>query len=201
MSVSFDKPILCPIMVGRGSYLDVLKHHLDETQSGHGQIVLLAGEAGIGKSRLVAEAKAWGQQKGLLILQGNCFEPDHLLPYAPILDLIRGFIPSHPIERLKPFASEFAKLIPELNWLLPDIKPSPSLDPVQEKKRYFQTLDEFITKQAAGSLIIIEDIHWCDDISLEFFLHFARQISNIPILLLLTYRNDEINSSFPVLIG
>lgn len=194
MPISLDKPILCPIIVGRASYLELLKQYLDETQSGHGQIILLAGEAGIGKSRLVAEAKAWGQQKGLGILQGNCFEPDGLLPYAPILDLIRGFISLHSAERLKPFASELVKLVPELSGLLPDISPSPSLEASQEKKRYFQTLDELFTKQAAGLLMIIEDIHWCDDISLEFLIYFARQISNFPILLLLTYRNDEINS-------
>src|SRR5215510_11747079 len=92
MSVSLDKPILCPIMVGRASNLDLLKQRLNQAQRGHGQIILLAGEAGIGKSRLVAEAKAWGQRNGFVILQGNCFEPDRASPYAPILDLLRALI-------------------------------------------------------------------------------------------------------------
>jgi tetratricopeptide (TPR) repeat protein/DNA-binding CsgD family transcriptional regulator len=193
MSILFDKPILCPILVGRASYLDLLKQHMNEARDGDGQTFLLAGEAGIGKSRLVAEAKAWAEQDGLLILQGNCFEPDRVLPYAPMLDLLRGFIAAHSVEKLKAFAAEFTKLIPELNVLLPDITQSPPLEPAQEKKRFFQTLDEFITGKNSKSLIIIEDLHWCDDTSLEFLLSFARDLSTHPILLVLTYRSDEMH--------
>jgi DNA-binding CsgD family transcriptional regulator/tetratricopeptide (TPR) repeat protein len=195
MASLFDKPILCPILVGRESYLDRLRQHLDEVPNGHGQTFLLAGEAGIGKSRLVAEAKAWAQQNGLMILQGNCFEPDRVLPYGPILDLLREAIAVHSAETLRTFASELVKLMPELRLLLPDITPSPALEPSQEKKRYFQTLDQFITGPSGGALVIIEDIHWCDDTSLEFLLYFARQISRVPIFLLLTYRDDELNPS------
>src|SRR5262245_27888795 len=125
MSILFDKPILCPIMVGRASYLDLLKQHLVETQSGHGQIFLLAGEAGIGKSRLVAESKAWSHQNGLVILQGNCFEPDRVLPYAPILDLLRTFIASHSAESLRAFIPELLKLLPELAVQFPGVSATP----------------------------------------------------------------------------
>ena len=184
-------------MVGRTSYLDLLKQRLDEARGGHGQTLLLAGEAGIGKSRLVAEAKAWAHQNGLAIFQGNCFEPDRVLPYAPILDLLRDFIASHSAEALKPYTPELVKLIPELGVILPNITPSPSLEPAQEKQRYFQTLNEWISFAGGptGSLVIVEDIHWCDDTSLEFLLYFAHRISSSPILLLLTYRNDELNPS------
>ena len=191
----FDTPILCPILVGREPYLDLLRQRLNEACSGHGQTFLLAGEAGIGKSRLVAEAKAWAQQNNLMLLQGNCFEPDRVLPYGPILDVLRGFIAVHTAEPLESFAPELVKLIPELSTLLPDITPSHLLEPSQEKKRHFQTLDTFFSGNAGGSLMIIEDIHWCDDTSLDFLLYFSRQISKTPILLLLTYRNDELNPS------
>ncbi len=195
MSLLIDKPILCPILVGREAYLHLLRQHIEEARLGRGGTFLLAGEAGIGKSRLVTEAKAWAQQNGLMILQGNCFEPDRALPYAPILDLLREFISIHSAESLKPFAPEFIKLMPELGSLFPDRTSSTVLEPAQEKKRHFQTLAEFITSNAGGSMVIIEDIHWCDDTSLEFLFQFARQISKTPILLLLTYRNDELHPS------
>jgi DNA-binding NarL/FixJ family response regulator len=195
MSISLDKPILCPIMVGRASYLDSIKQHLDEARNGHGQTLLMAGEAGVGKSRLVAEAKVLAQQNDLVILQGNCFEPDRMLPYAPILDLLRGFIAVNSVETLKSFAPELVKLLPELGMLLPDITLSSALEPSQEKKRYFQTLEALLTRNISGALVIVEDIHWCDDTSLEFLLYFSRQISKTPTLLLLTYRNDELHSS------
>jgi DNA-binding CsgD family transcriptional regulator len=195
MSLIVDKPLLCPILVGRQSYLDLLKQHLDEARKGQGRAFLLAGEAGIGKSRLVTEAKAWASENDVLILQGNCFEPDRTLPYAPILDLLRGFIEAHSAKTLRSFAPELVKLLPELGMLIPDVIPSPGLEPAQEKRRYFQTLDDFIKGRNIASLLIVEDIHWCDDTSLEYLLYLAHRISNTPLLLLLTYRNDEFNPS------
>jgi tetratricopeptide (TPR) repeat protein len=195
MSISLDKPILCPIIVGRSSYLDVLRQRLDEAHNGHGQTLLLAGEAGIGKSRLVAEAREWAHQNSLIVLQGNCFEPDRILPYAPLLDLLRKFIGAHSVTPLEPFAPELIKLLPELGAVLPNVVASSPLEPAQEKQRYFQTLDRCIDVGSAGSLVVIEDIHWCDDTSLEYLLHFAHRISDTPTLLLLTYRNDELHPS------
>lgn len=195
MHLSLNNPVLCPILVGRAPYLDVLHQRLNEAQRGHGQTLLLAGESGIGKSRLVAEAKKWANQNGLMIFQGNCFESDQVLPYAPILDLLRTYMRSHSLGPLEPFASDLAKLVPELSTSLPNIVPSSPLEPAQEKLRYFQTLNNFIEEEPLGSLVIIEDIHWCDDTSLEYLLHFAHRISNLSSLLLLTYRNDELNPS------
>jgi tetratricopeptide (TPR) repeat protein len=194
MSVSLDKPILCPIMVGRASYLDLLKQRLDEARGGHGQIVLLAGEAGIGKSRLVAEAKVWTQQNDLMILQGNCFESDRASPYAPILDLLRTSIVSGSVETLKPYSSELVKLLPELSTLFPETKAATPLEPEQEKRQYFQVLTHLlIGTDGSPRLIIFEDLQWCDDTSLEFLLTFARRLPSLPILLLLTYRSDEVH--------
>ena len=102
MHLSLNKPVLCPIIVGRTPYLDVLEQHLDEAQSGHGQTLLLVGESGIGKSRLVAEAKTWADQNGLTIFQGTCFEPDRVVPYAPFLDLLRAYIRSDSVDVLMP---------------------------------------------------------------------------------------------------
>ena len=67
MPLSLNKPVLCPIIVGRTPDLDMLKQHLSEAQNGHGQTLLLAGESGIGKSRLVAETKTWADQNSLTI--------------------------------------------------------------------------------------------------------------------------------------
>src|SRR5690349_10246232 len=129
MSITFERPVLCPIMVGRTSHLDLLRQHIEETRHGHGWTILLTGEAGIGKSRLIAEAMS--QANGLTILQGNCFESDRTLPYAPILDLLRTFITSHSAEVLNPFIPELLKLLPELATRFPKTKGMPSLEPEQ----------------------------------------------------------------------
>lgn len=191
MVVPFDKPILCPILVGRAPFVETLHLRLEQARAGHGQTLLLAGEAGIGKSRLVAEAKTWAAQHQWLIQQGRCFEPDRVLPYAPLLDLLRAFLATHAAAALQPFAPELIKLLPELDTLWPGLKPSAPLEPEAEKRRQFQTLEKFLTQDVGPSLLIFEDLHWCDDTSLEFLSALTRQIANVSILLLLTYRNDE----------
>ena len=95
MAVAFTKPIICPILIGRTPVLTNLQSLMDQVRGGQGQVVLLSGEAGIGKSRLVTEAKIYASAQGFLLLQGNCFPTDLSYPYAPLLDLLRSVAASH----------------------------------------------------------------------------------------------------------
>src|SRR4051812_5949497 len=90
-SSPFDKRIESPVLIGRPQAVGATAARLTEARAGHGQILVLSGEAGIGKTRLVTESKSRALTLGFRILQGNCFEPDRTLPYAPLLDLLRGF--------------------------------------------------------------------------------------------------------------
>jgi hypothetical protein len=92
MTAPFEISVICPVLVGRTPQLDLLDRSIAEVLSGHGQTVLIAGEAGIGKSRLTAEAGArfrahlaTADQLAVRILTGRCFEPDRVLPYARCL--------------------------------------------------------------------------------------------------------------------
>src|SRR5438477_3808050 len=118
METLFGTPILCPVLIGRGAELTALRLLVDRARSGTGQVVLLSGEAGIGKSRLVAEAKTDATAQDFLLLQGQCFPTDRSCPYAPLLDLLRSHFANQSrteiSTELKPFAREFAQLIPEL---------------------------------------------------------------------------------------
>jgi tetratricopeptide (TPR) repeat protein len=200
-SPSFIYRIECPVVIGREGPLRTLEQALEGARAGHGQTIVLAGEAGIGKSRLVAEAKSRTHPHQMLTLQGHCYEPDRVLPYAPLLDLLRARFTARSAtdiaHDLGPAAHELVKLLPELATRLPDLAPTPALNPEQEKRRLFQALTEFFTHLAARTplLVILEDLHWSDDISLEFLLHLARRIPSWPLLLLLTYRNDEVSPS------
>ncbi len=88
----FGTPISCPVLIGRTAELTALHLLVDRARSGTGQIVLLSGEAGIGKSRLAAEAKTYATAQGFLLLRGQCFPTDRSCPYAPLLDLLRAFL-------------------------------------------------------------------------------------------------------------
>jgi DNA-binding CsgD family transcriptional regulator/tetratricopeptide (TPR) repeat protein len=198
MEGSFTTSVICPVFIGRKPERDALYRLIDRTRNGQGQVALVCGEAGIGKSRLVAEAKAYAASQDFLLLQGNCFQVDCSYPYAPLIDLLRVYAtPTTLASDLDSFAPEFARLLPELALSLSESLPVPLLDPEQEKRRLFVALTRFFTDQASQRpvLLVIEDLHWGDDISLEFLQFFARQCTSLPLLLLMTYRSDEVQSS------
>jgi predicted ATPase len=99
MAMSFEKSVLCPVLIGRENDLERLNRLISQSQAGKGQIALISGEAGIGKSRLVREAKERAPQ-GTLILEGYCFQTESVLPYGPFLDLFRNFFVTHTLKRV-----------------------------------------------------------------------------------------------------
>src|SRR6266566_3856327 len=187
---------MCPVFIGRVSERDALSRLIDRTRSGQGGVALVCGEAGIGKSRLVAEAKAYAEAQDFFLLQGNCFQMDSSYPYAPLLDLLRASaVPT--ADAPDPIVLEFARLLPELAPSLAGPLPAPLPDPEQEKRRLFAALTRFFKERASQRpvLLVIEDLHWCDDISLEFLQSLARSCAAQPLLLLMTYRSDEVQPS------
>ncbi len=158
---------------------------------------MLAAEAGIGKSRLVEEFKKQATQGDFRIIQGNCFEQDASFPFAPWIDALRmsfAYLGSQKIVNvLGPLAPEFAKLLPELTLFIPRLKPPPALEPAAEKYRTFETLSRFLLSvdEPRPTLIILEDLHWSDSLSLELFHFLSRRTSHLPVVLLGTYRADE----------
>jgi predicted ATPase len=98
MAVPFETSIVCPVPIGRTPQLDTLDRLIGAAHGGSGRTALIAGGAGIGKSRLVAEAalRFRARHPGALALQSRCFEPDRVLPYAALLDLLRSWLAACP---------------------------------------------------------------------------------------------------------
>src|SRR5690348_5783504 len=202
MEAQIALPIICPVLIGRAHELAALRLLVEQTKGGQGQVALVSGEAGIGKSRLAAEVKSLAASQGFFLLQGNCFPTDHTIPYAPLLDLLRSYFigraQAFPPARTQQLVQAFLPLLPDLSYLLSDSTAAslaPAPDPEQEKRRRFEVLAHFILTQAAKQpvLLIVEDLHWSDDTSLEFLHYLARRCCFAhPILMLLTYRSDEV---------
>ncbi len=197
MAVPFGRSVICPDLIGRSVYLQSLYQAIDLTRRGNGQTIFISGEAGIGKSRLTAEVKKAAVQQGFLILQGNCFQPDSAYPYAPLLDLLRPYLSElqnkEEAYSWSSIALELARLLLELDPLSP-YQDYPTTDkPDQHKRRLLTALLTLFSHIAAIQplLVIIEDIHWSDDNSLEFLYQLARWGKTHPGLLLATYRSDE----------
>ena len=190
---------LTPEIVGRNDELTQLHKTLTEVQAGAGNCVLISGEAGIGKSRLMREIKLQSGKMGFTTLTGRCFEQDVSLPYAPLIDMLRSFFVKDPALKLSGFpetlAEEIVKFLPEIKINLKSGKPGGLSNPEEEKRKLFATLANFILvgSEKKPVMITIEDIHWSDASSLEFLLFLARRIALYPVMLLLSYRPDESN--------
>ncbi len=192
-----DKPIVSPILVGRTREFEVLERALKAAQAGNGQCLLIAGEAGVGKTRLLAEVQQNAAAQGAGILQGNCFEQDVAYPYAPWIDMLRAYFMPRTTEQVRamlgPLAVEFVALLPEL---APSVLESPSIsaaDAESEKRRRFESLVRFFAQQSQKQplLIVVEDLHWSDETSLELFHLCARRFRGNRILLVGTYRRED----------
>lgn len=202
MKEAFETSLRCPILIGRTDDLALCRSLLTQAENGKGAVVLLSGEAGVGKSRLVAEVKMEASSHGFQLLQGSCFPTDHAIPYALLLDLLRFSMfhrtPAFSEAEMRLLTQAFFPLLTDSASLsahesLPSIKPL--LDPEQEKRRRFEILAQFLLRQTQERpmLCVLEDLHWSDNTSLEFLHYLARRCVSHPFLLLLTYRNNEVH--------
>jgi DNA-binding CsgD family transcriptional regulator len=199
---------LTPVLVGRSRELSQLEDTLTIAQSGSGGCVIVAGEAGIGKSRLLAEIRNRAIARGFTVLVGRCFEQDMAFPYAPLIDILRTyFTPQTVSEILASFGSPtsgFVNLLPELAAHVSDQQPAAPLEPEAERRRLVEALGGFFLRQSEDQplVLIVEDLHWSDAASLEFLLFLARRIAPYPLLLLLSYRSTETHPELmPLLAG
>jgi predicted ATPase len=183
MELSYNNPIVCPIVIGRTTELTALHQLIDQVKGRRGHVALISGEAGIGKSRLVAEVKTYAASQGFLLLQGNCFQADRAFPYASFLDLLRSYFSNtSSLNRhndLTASVQELSRFLPDVTPLLPESTPLmvlSSLDPQQEQRRLFALLLQFFTERATHQplLFILEDLHWSDETSLELLLYLVR---------------------------
>ncbi len=193
-----EQRVVCPLLIGRDAPLAAGFNALDRVRSGDGGAVLVSGEAGIGKSRFVRALVERARATGFLSLHGACFETDRAHPYAPLLDLVRTCAsttsPALAAHYFEGASAELVTLFPELRSIFPESVARGAVDPDDDRRRLFHSFTAAIN--ALGSvqplLLVIEDVHWSDDATLDLMLHLARGITSQAIALVLTFRSDEI---------
>jgi tetratricopeptide (TPR) repeat protein/DNA-binding CsgD family transcriptional regulator len=202
MTIPFHQPVVCPVLIGRNAELTALEGCLEAAARGQGGVVLLSGEAGIGKSRLVAELRRSTEDFDFQLLGGQCFPTDRACPYAPLLDLLGTFLaplsPSQIVTVLGASARALVPLLYEPIQHLPELaslSPLFPLDPEQEQRRLFAQLSDVFLRATTARplLLVIEDLHWSDESTLEFLHFFARKTAGHRLLVVLSYRNDEVH--------
>ena len=165
MAATLESPLVCPVLVGRDACIAAVDRTLDDVQAGRGRTLLISGEAGIGKSRLIAALR--DRAAGAALFQGSCFERDHSLPYAPVVDALRTLCSGlEPVAALQRVGPDLAALLPELG-----ITSGAPDDPEQAQQRVVQSLVQLLKSMAAQQplLVVFEDLHWSDAASLTVF--------------------------------
>ncbi|MGW6915630.1 ATP-binding protein [Kitasatospora sp. NPDC054939] len=155
-------------------------------------VVLVEGEAGIGKSRLVAEASARLEAEGLRVLAGGCHPLREPLAYGPVVDALRRIGPwLPPVEELGASAGALAPLLPDLAGALPEPPPEPLPGSSGSGMQRFRVVSgvRALLEAVAPAVLVVEDLHWADAATRELLLLLARDMPTDSALVL-TYRAE-----------
>ena len=168
--------------VGRQRELAELKSALEDAMSGQGRLVMLAGEPGIGKTRLSQEIAVYAETQGSRVLWGRCYEEEGTPPYWPWLQILRSYIQQQAPKQLKAEmglgAPDIAEIVSELRKKLPELESPPTLEPEQARFRLFDSIATFLKNAAQNQpmMLVLDDLHWADRSSLLLLEFLAREI-------------------------
>lgn len=183
-------------LVGRDADLAVLHSQLVLAADGGRRIVLLAGEAGIGKTALLEQfaADLEGRSRRVAVLRGLCVPMGESgLPFTPVLGLLRALQERHGTDRIAEWAGGGRRA---LGALLPDLlRPAEAADGLQVQ--LFEAVTSVLQRAAAEAPVVamVEDIHWADESSRALLQFLARRLGDVPVLVVCTYRPDEVTSA------
>jgi class 3 adenylate cyclase/tetratricopeptide (TPR) repeat protein len=190
--------------VGRDAERADLRRRVRGAIAGDGGLVLVSGEAGVGKSRLIEEVSAEAESRRMRILVGHCVEMDAGSPYLPFVEILEeALIGAHsPIayrEALGDLAPEVARLVPGLRRFIPDLAPPLELPPEQARRYLWDSLAEFLRRasQIGPLLLVIEDLHWGDESTFHLLEYLAPLLVTRPVLIVGSYRDTEVGPSHP----
>ncbi len=179
-------------LIGREAETAQLREALDRAAGERGGLVLVLGEAGMGKSRLVEELIAYAKRRDARVLLGRAYESDQILLFGPVVDALRtGRVGQDPevLDALGPaWRGELARLLPEV--AMPGAPPPARAD----YRRLFEMIAHLLAHLAARDtlLLVLEDLHWADELTVRLLAFLARRVSAERVLLLATAREEEL---------
>ncbi len=176
-------PLHLPSIVGRDRELGILYDCLDAAVSGHGGIVLIGGEAGIGKTALAEAVTQEALKQGALVLVGRCYDLTETPPYGPWVELFGRY---RQIEGMPPLPPAFAA-----RSTVGDVASEAAL--FHQVRVFF---DELAERRPA--VLLLDDLHWADPVSLDLLRFVARDLPGVALLILATYRSDELTAEHPL---
>lgn len=196
---TLEKPVIGGYpLVGRAEEWAVLREAYHASKD-DGRVIILEGDAGIGKTRLADELLTYARSSGANVISARCYEGESHLAYAPIVAALRAAIAQQDeTQRLDTipasWLSEAARLLPELATLRPELPPPPALDNPGTQTRFFEGIRQLFLVLSAGNspgILSFDDLHWIDGASLEWLSYVLRRLHEQPLCLLFAWRGKQ----------
>ena len=197
-------PSTAQCRVGRAREMAVLEAALTASCGGQGQLVLLEGEPGIGKTCMLQELAASAGDHAMQVLWGRCYEGEGAPPFWPWIQIIRSYLTSSSLETLQAEigagAAALAQVMPEIRQRLAALPSLPALEPAQERFRFFDSLTTFLKNAAQRRplVLIFDDLQWADAPSLLLLQFVAREVPATPLCIVGTYRGLALEPHHPL---
>jgi ABC-type oligopeptide transport system substrate-binding subunit/DNA-binding SARP family transcriptional activator len=201
-------------LIGREQELAFLHRCWQEAEAARGGLVLVSGEAGVGKTRLAEEFAHQLRWQGVRVLWGRCYQFERVLPYQPVAEAMRTVLPS-----LTP--AELAGFPPwargEVSGQMSDSLAEPGRSAVEERSEgevtpespsdeqrtlLFESTARFLGELSSQGalLIVLEDLHWASEPTLQLVHYLARHLAEHQVLIVGTFRSEEVGLEHPVLV-
>jgi DNA-binding CsgD family transcriptional regulator/tetratricopeptide (TPR) repeat protein len=196
-AVTANRPLICPILVGRDDLLGTADQNIAEVMAGTGRFTALAGESGIGKTRLLGAIERRARAAGLRSVRGGTYPSDLRVPAAVLLDLGRSM--ARATDEVT--VADGDRLLGVLDALAAAMDASGAATGDAHRRRRLMVLDVVDALAAVADhgpvLVELEDLHWSDDLTLEVLEGLAARIGELPMWLVGTYRSDELYPRLP----
>ncbi len=190
------------MLVGRDKELAVIQSAWQKAQQGQGQLIFIAGDLGIGKTSLIHHAAA--QSKAPVMLLGQGCEQERSRPFCLFSQVTQAYLSTISPEALsaktRQQLSVLTQIVPNLQQMCPDISPVRPLKPKKEQERLLSSWIAFFKNAAQKRpwLVMLDDLHWADQSSLELLHRLADFLPSIPMLIIGTYNPAEVGPAYPL---
>jgi DNA-binding SARP family transcriptional activator/predicted ATPase len=186
-------------LVGRGPELRQLQEAWRQVQPVGAILVLVTGEAGLGKTRLGEEMLRWADAEGIAVARTRAYAAEGRLALSPIAGWLRSESVRDSLGRLHPlWRTEVARLIPELLVEQPELPRPPPLAEYWQRQQFFEALARAITGAAPALVLLLDDLQWCDAETLEWLHFLLRFTADMRLLVVGTVRSDEVDARHPL---
>src|SRR5262245_5953400 len=184
--------------VGREADLATLRSCWNQTvASDRRRVVFLGGEAGMGKTRLASEISHLLHDQGAAVLAGRCYA-ENVVPYQPFMEAVGWYLRTAPAAEVRAelarTGSLLTRLVPDVAGDFPDLPEPLQAEPDTQRYLMFEAVNDLlgVLASAAPVLLVLEDLHWADRPTLALLSHLARGLDPARLMILGTYRSDEV---------